>query len=245
MVARVQAPWLAVTEKLARGCAEAGFDLAAPLRIDAYNRLVKPPYQLPAWREGRALAVLVGNTRAFWTVFGRALHSQPGLLQHPDPVDAYTEASISRVVEGLPVRHHERFAHEPQKPVDMLRLALAAGFAHRSPSHLSVHPTIGPWFALRAVIVVEMDGPCDERCPIDVCSPCPKPCVAALRQAMQAAKDASTSPEKSVREHWRLWVAVRDACPIGRDHRYSDDQIRYHYAKDREVLTSLSRSKML
>lgn len=37
-------------------------------------------------------------------------------------------------------------------------------------------------------------------------------------------------------EDWRRWLAVRDACPVGRAHRYSDAQIAYHYTKDRGVL---------
>lgn len=32
------------------------------------------------------------------------------------------------------------------------------------------------------------------------------------------------------------WIAVRDACPIGREHRYPEDQLRYHYTKDRSLL---------
>ena len=35
---------------------------------------------------------------------------------------------------------------------------------------------------------------------------------------------------------WRLWLAVRDACPVGREHRYGDDQIGYHYRHDRTLL---------
>jgi hypothetical protein len=40
----------------------------------------------------------------------------------------------------------------------------------------------------------------------------------------------------AVERGWRAWVAVRDACPVGRASRYGDEQIRYHYAKDRGVL---------
>jgi methylmalonic aciduria homocystinuria type C protein len=39
-----------------------------------------------------------------------------------------------------------------------------------------------------------------------------------------------------VREQWRLWLAVRDACPVGREYRYSENQIRWHYAHDRSAL---------
>ena len=41
---------------------------------------------------------------------------------------------------------------------------------------------------------------------------------------------------ETVRENWRSWVAIRDACPLGKAHRYSDEQIRYHYTKDIKLL---------
>jgi hypothetical protein len=39
-----------------------------------------------------------------------------------------------------------------------------------------------------------------------------------------------------LRPRWHAWLAVRDACPVGRAHRYDDDQLRYHYAGERDAL---------
>jgi methylmalonic aciduria homocystinuria type C protein len=47
--------------------------------------------------------------------------------------------------------------------------------------------------------------------------------------AAQAGRDG-------IGDTWPLWLAVRDACPVGRAHRYCEDQIRYHYAGDRTAL---------
>jgi methylmalonic aciduria homocystinuria type C protein len=35
---------------------------------------------------------------------------------------------------------------------------------------------------------------------------------------------------------WRAWLAVRESCPVGREYRYCDAQIEYHYTKDRAIL---------
>ena len=35
---------------------------------------------------------------------------------------------------------------------------------------------------------------------------------------------------------WREWLAIRDACPVGRGARYGEQQIEYHYLKDRKTL---------
>jgi len=32
------------------------------------------------------------------------------------------------------------------------------------------------------------------------------------------------------------WIALRDSCNVGRNHRYDDDQLLYHYTKDRALL---------
>lgn len=41
---------------------------------------------------------------------------------------------------------------------------------------------------------------------------------------------------RAVAANWRAWVAVRDSpCP-GHPWRYSEEQITYHYTRDRSVL---------
>jgi methylmalonic aciduria homocystinuria type C protein len=97
-----------------------------------------------------------------------------------------------------------------------------------APSHMCVHPTFGPWMALRAAIVIDVEGP-PPRAPIAPPCDCATGCQAALDRALAARARESLS---ELRERWKLWLAVRDACPVGRAHRYDDDQIRYHYAGD-------------
>ena len=58
----------------------------------------------------------------------------------------------------------------------------------------------------------------------------------AFRKAM-AAMDGERDHE-AIAERWKLWLAVRAACPVGREHRYTDQQIRYHYVKQPNILGS-------
>lgn len=52
--------------------------------------------------------------------------------------------------------HH----HDPGKFVNMMRAAQLSGLAYySSTTHLCMHPQFGPWFALRAVAVFDVDGP--------------------------------------------------------------------------------------
>jgi hypothetical protein len=45
---------------------------------------------------------------------------------------------------------------------------------------------------------------------------------------MQAGDDPAVVAE--------LWLAVRDACPLGREHRYGDEQLAFHMGIERAAL---------
>ena len=60
-----------------------------------------------------------------------------------------------------------------------------------------------------------------------------------MKQAISSIKDTI---KQQVAESREIRKRIRDACPKGHEHRYGDDQIRYHYAKDRAVLSALSQS---
>jgi methylmalonic aciduria homocystinuria type C protein len=219
-----------IADETAAGCAEAGFDLCAATRADAAPGLVDD-----LGRPG-ALVIVVGNTRALWPRFADALAADPALAAEADPLDAYAARSIGAVAARAfaGVRHEIYFAPDPPaRRIAMQRLADAAGLAALAPSHLCVHPIYGPWIALRAAIVADVDGPTPAPPPARQPCDCAAGCGAAFARALAAGPPRSA---EELRERWRLWLAARDACLIGRAHRYGDDQLRYHYTGDRAAL---------
>ncbi|HTU60663.1 MAG TPA: hypothetical protein VMF89_19560, partial [Polyangiales bacterium] len=54
--------------------------------------------------------------------------------------------------------------------------------------------------------------------------------------ALAAAQRSQRSLGLAVVHDAANWIGIRDACPHGRDYRYSEAQLRYHYAKDRTAL---------
>ena len=174
-----------------------------------FDTAILPMLADPARRRG----LLVGNTRALWAKFRAAMP------ERPNPLDAYTERELAREFPGARIWFgHRRYAGQF---VPMQKLAEATGFATLAPTGLAIHPIYGPWFALRAAVALE--GTPIARAPIAPVCRCEHACLDALAAA-RGSND------------WRAWLAVRDACPIGREHRYSDEQIRYHYTKDLSVL---------
>lgn len=223
-----------LVDELARRCAAAGFDLCAAAAVADYNVRVPDELRLPDLGRPRALVVVIGNTRALWPHFRAALRD-PELAAAAHPLDTYAAQTITAAVDAVAgqLRRELRFAPEPPpRRVALQRLAEVAGLATLAPSHLAIHPEFGPWFGLRAAIVFDVEGPAPTAPPPRACD-CATGCGPALDRALAAGP-----PRDGVelRERWRLWLAVRDACPVGRAHRYDDDQLTYHYTGDRRRL---------
>jgi methylmalonic aciduria homocystinuria type C protein len=188
--------------------AAAGFEIAHT--FDAAAAAREPGLAMLA---GAArLGILIGNTRTLWPPFTQAMQD-PVLAAEPDPLDRYTERVIDAAFPGARCYYgHRRY---DGKFVPLQRLAAATGLGALAPTHLVIHPIYGPWFALRAVVVI--DGCPPSRDPIAQPCCCEASCAAMFVQA-QRSKD------------WRDWLAVRDSCSL-RAWRYSEEQVRYHYIR--------------
>lgn len=233
----VTAPWQTITERIAVACRPPGFDLVQPFQVGWYNAAVDPAFRLPEPRGPSGLGVLIGNTRALWPALRAALRQEPSLGEVRDVIDHYTALRIGAALQALSAPWEVRWAFDkPPRRVAMQRLGHVAGLAHLSRALLNVHPIYGPWIALRAAVVVDAEGPPGP--PIDPpnrCSGCERSCVPLLERALAALR-ARGLEQPGLGDTWTLWLAVRDACPIGREHRYSDEQILYHYTNDRSAL---------
>jgi methylmalonic aciduria homocystinuria type C protein len=199
--------------------AEAGFDIVHA--FDTSVLAAEPALAALVDPELRC-GILIGNTRALWSRFMAARQTDRALADSTDPIEHYTEATIGRAYPGERVWFSHRRYGGAFLPFQ--RIAVLTRLGALAPTQLVIHPTFGPWFALRAVIVCAGEPP--PRPPEPPACRCDGSCEAALACAL-----ATTGPEA-----WRAWLAVRDACTIGREHRYADDQIRYHYTKNRGLL---------
>lgn len=233
---RDQESYRVVASRVQEACVARGLDLVQPLQVGWYNDVVDAAYRLPDFGRPAGLALVIGNTRALWPRLRDALAIDPLLAGDANPVDRYCETAVRAALAGVAQAWELRFAPEPPpRRVAMQRLAHVAGLAHLSPSYLSVHPIYGPWIALRAAVVIDMPGPPGPppvlAAPCDCSAHCMPHLQTALDMAREGVPDAAT-----VERRWQAWVAVRDACPVGRAYRYEEDQIRYHYTKDRRAL---------
>jgi methylmalonic aciduria homocystinuria type C protein len=196
-----------------------------------YGRTDADELGLPDFGRARTRGLIAWATADWWTDFITDWRRDPALRAEADPVERHSEREIAAAMASRAERVAIWFAHD-EPPPPLQRIADRFGLAPLAASYLNVHPVYGPWIALRAFIAIDADGPPTEPAPPAACD-CEAGCLPAFRRAMAASEGADGDP---VAPRWRDWLAVRDACPVGREHRYSEQQIRYHYTKDRSVL---------
>lgn len=209
-----------------------GMELFSFFRVEDYNRQVETKHHLPQFE--KSFGILIGNTRTIWPLFQNHLKVFPRWKESENPFDEFIESSVSQCLDAFPLSHEIRFAHKPQPfHIAFQKLAQIAGVAYLSQSHLSIHPKWGPWFSLRAAIVMEGSH---ELPPSSLennpCSFCEQKCGTAFEKAYTKMQSSSLPVE----ENWRDWLNVRDACPLGREYRFSDQQVEYHYTKNKAML---------
>ncbi|HEX2875513.1 MAG TPA: hypothetical protein VHP33_29880 [Polyangiaceae bacterium] len=227
-------PWQPLSAQIAAAAAQAGFDLVLPFGLAHYNAAAPEAERLVDFGRPNALGILFGNTRQLWPAFTRAFEAEPEVSTADQPLDTYVVQRLRGLLDAATQRRHElTFSHLTQpRAFPIQRLAERIGLASLSPSHLLIHPLHGPWLALRAVAVVDMDGPSDPPAPpARPCQSCSAPCVTALEHAVAMSGTPLTSA--AVVAHADAWIAVRDACPVGPSSRYGPNQLAYHYGTAR------------
>ena len=112
---------------------------------------------LPSFSRDNTLGIVVGNSKAFWDPFIHFLKSRPDAKQiiEGDPIEFYTKFSIESVLKEHNyhnILYKIIYSHEKidGKYLAIQRLANWANLASlHSKCYLSIHPTFGPWIALR------------------------------------------------------------------------------------------------
>lgn len=154
--------------------------------------------------------------------------------------------SLKNVGAASDLEYDVRYPYdEGERFVHFQRLAHLAGLAYLNPNcFLCVSPIHGPWIALRAVITFQfITGPnVSEYVSHPAQNPFPDgdAYLNDLTQEIIADYQANYSvPDYKM--DWEKLVHVRTYCgkflPLeGREHKYSELQLKYHYTKDRQVL---------
>ena len=238
---------MALFRDITTALAPVGLNLIGTTAMSDYEALVPSRYHIKQRFPKAETVVVIGNGGGtFWKGFRRYVATRPDYLQqHEHPLDDYTVEVIGANLAPLldeariPYRFIYPFQFFSGLTVSFMHLAQVAGLARPSILGVQIHPTYGPWLALRAAILIDqnlkalpaLSGPAQD---FEPCSSCvERPCMATCPAQAISAEEGWDLP--SCVQH-RLETRTdcvdrchaRYNCVYGREHRYPEDELAYH-----------------
>ena len=191
---------------------------------------------LPSGSAARAL-VLVGNLGgSLWPVFNR-WRAEEGTRGAPDPLDRWSKQIISPVAAA-----HGATAFFPSDPPwqPFQQWAMRAEGLKPSPLGILIHPAYGLWHGYRGALAFEEvpDGfeasetvghhPCDHCAAKPCLSTCPAGAI--LPDGFQYVACRTFLGKRDGALCLGGGCVARNACPVGTEFRYPEEQLRFHMA---------------
>lgn len=189
----------------------------------------------PNLRGGRRAqtVVLLGNTGgSIWQPFSDWRRLNPDVA---DPLDRWSVAMIRPVADSLGATAWFP-SEKPWQPFQ--QWAMRAEGLRPSPLGILLHPDYGLWHGYRGAIgfADSIDPPAAETRP-HPCDHCPdKPCLttcpggAILPERFDVAACRTYLGGGGERSCMQAGCLARNACPIGTEYRYPEEQLRFHMA---------------
>jgi ferredoxin-like protein FixX len=196
--------------------------------------------------------LLVGHAgRDFWQAFKASPWGEISKTNnriYPHPVDSFTIATIDNsLTDTCPGVSYRWLYPSDLCVVDLQALGRQVGWHGQSPFRSGVNLPWGPWYAYRAVLLCSpLQAQPEDRVITGQPTPCstcsPKPCVEACPAGalgeshadfqLQACLDFRLQPDSPC----GYQCLARSACPVGKEHRYSPDQMHYHYGVSLDMI---------
>jgi ferredoxin len=196
--------------------------------------------------------LIANGGSSFWTQLDLS-----EFKKKPNPVDEFSHALAEQLIATSNTAEQCSILYPSTQPVPLMQLGKLVGWSLPSPLGLGLHPSYGPWFAYRAVIMSAQPlqtelTPITDNTKQDAlfgsdCINCAAPCVTAC-----PANAVSQSSTFNI-EHcagYRLQrnsgcgdtCHARYACPVGQQHQYSDAQTAHHMGRSLVTLANWFRA---
>jgi hypothetical protein len=231
-----------------------GFNVIGAADVARYDAAVPPRHAVGTRVPDARTVVVIGNGgAALWEVFRRHCEDDPSAARQPEPLDAFTRSVVMDAVGspgldlGEPPRVAFPFEDEPLA-LSFVHLAECAGLGRRSLVGVLVHPEFGPWFALRAALLLPfaLDAPR----PADGFDPCPgcveRPCIAACPGGAVGpggwdVPRCAGHRLSGVGDGCDAGCHARIACVLAPEHRYPPEALAFHQTAARAAMAARSR----
>lgn len=163
------------------------------------------------------------------TVQKRALEQKP----HSDnPIDETVVEELSLLLQNAAYK----FVYPAETMISLLPILKHLGLHGHSLLFPDIHPQYGPWWAVRAAILVDVDpSSAPQTTFVSPCVTCPAPCIEACpgQAVLQSGWNAVQCMDYRLSNNsvCAQSCPARISCPVGPEYRYDPEIINYHYKR--------------
>ena len=153
-----------------------------------------------------------------------------------DPVDHYSLVVMQQFIDDYLKAPPVLLIYPAEYLLPLQQLGELAGWSQPSPLGLGINPEYGLWFAYRTAFLTNYQLPVTQspasQSPCATCAdkPCINTCPAGAVQSpgrfdVYACATFRLATDSACADR----CLARTACPIGAEHRYTLEQVQYHY----------------
>lgn len=183
-----------------------------------------------------------GGTR-MWESVQQSEFTDSEFSDTDHPIDAFSIETVKQYfADACSGANVEILYPHSSRIVPLQQLGTLAGWHNTSPFRIGINAEWGTWFAYRAVVLADTEFEPTPR--MDAPSPCDscvdKPCITACPADALSGNDGSLQPCIDYRlkrdSQCKDRCFSRLACPVAAGHRYSMEQLNYHYARSMQTI---------
>lgn len=186
--------------------------------------------------------LLLGNGgRTYWD------NVSPAAWQQQHPLDQHAVQSVEHYLQAELPGSRYQILYPGEFPVGLQQLGLLAGWHSNSPLKLGINPVFGLWYAYRALVwverglseteVIDFESPCST-C---INKPCVQSCPVDALSGAQKMLDRCIDFRLTVDSPCQSTCLARLQCPVAQQHRYSEQQLNYHYQQSYQTIVNWRR----
>ena len=212
---------------------DAGLNMLAIFDLDTLPEEIIQNIQLDAvaLKRYKQLLVFGHGGKDMWQAV-----QQSSFLHVSNPIDSFSIGVVQNYFkQELPSSNYHLLYPGPIQNIPLQALGKLAGWHHASPFRIGINADYGSWYAYRVVAVADtaltpttvMDGasPC-QSCADKPCIPaCPANALQAGDLLLQQCMDYRLQHDSRCKSQ----CISRLSCPVSTEHRYSSEQVAYHY----------------
>ena len=214
---------------------QAVFDIAH-LPTDVYSALSKEYDDLLSYRQ----LVLIGHGgTGLWNEVS-SIVACADAADHP--IDSFSIDSVKQFFSEKVPDLSYRVVYPGSSLIPLQQLGELAGWHNDSPFKVGVNQVWGSWFAYRVCVLTDSDWSASSVVKLESpCSRCQEqPCITACPAGAMSDGDFHINNciafRQKVKSDCNQRCLARLACPIGDEHKYSTDQLSYHYSRSLRMI---------